>query len=73
MKNKKYYVLYKVIKNENEKIIDLENMFDFTNYKDIRNYLKCINRDISKMINNNINNFDTLKTFKNYCIIKEDF
>lgn len=77
--NKKYYILYKTITNEDGKIIDCEDIANtnndygtFSNYKEIREFLHCINRDISKMINNNINNFDKIKTYKNYFVIKED-
>ena len=72
MKNtKKYYILYKAITNEQGQTIDAENVNEFTTYEQIRNYLKCINRDIIKMVNNNINNLEDIKTYKNYFIIKE--
>lgn len=69
--NKKYYILYKAITNENGQTIDAENVNEFTTYEQIRNYLKCINRDIIKMVNDNINNLEDIKTYKNYFIIKE--
>lgn len=69
---KKYYVLYKAIKNENGETIDAENVNDFSSYEEIRNYLNCINRDIKKMINNNIDKLEQINLFKNkYFIIKE--
>lgn len=72
MKNtKKYYILYKAITNEQGQTIDAENINEFTTYEQIRSYLKCINRDIIKMVNNNINNLEDIKTYKNYFIIKE--
>lgn len=71
--NKKYYILYKAITNEQGQTIDAENVNEFTTYEQIRDYLKCINRDIIKMVNNNnnINNLEDIKTYKNYFIIKE--
>ena len=69
--NKKYYILYKAITNEQGQTIDAENVNEFTTYEQIRNYLKCINRDIIKMVNNNINKLEDIKTYKNYFIIKE--
>ena len=69
--NKKYYILYKTITNDQGETIDAENVNEFTTYEQIRDYLKCINRDIKKMVNNNINNLEQIKTYKNYFIIKE--
>ena len=71
MKNKKYYILYKTITNEQNEIIDLEYIKEYEKQEDIKNDIKATYRDIKKMVNNNINNFNTLKLHKNYCIIKE--
>lgn len=77
---KNYYVLYKAIRNENGEIIDCQNVpitddngdfLDITSYKIIRDFLHCINRDIIKIVNNNIDNLENIKTYKNYFIIKE--
>lgn len=73
MKNKKYYILYKIVKDENKNIIDCEYLKEFNNYKDIRENLKTNNREIKKAIYNNINNLEKITTLKNqYFIIKED-
>ena len=70
--NKKYYVLYKVIKDIDNNIIDAENVNDFISYEEIRNYLKCNNRDIKNIIASNINKLENIKTLRNkYFIIKE--
>lgn len=70
--NKKYYILYKTIKDENGQTIDAENINDFLTYEEIKNYLKCSYRDIKNIINQNINNLESIKTLKNkYFIIKE--
>lgn len=69
--NKKYYILYKAIKDQNGQTIDAENINEFTTYEQIRSYLKCINRDIIKIVNNNIDKLEDIKTYKNYFIIKE--
>lgn len=72
MKNKKYYILYKTITNEDGDIIDIEYIKEYEKQEDIKNDIKATYRDIKKMINNNINNFKTLKLHKNYTIILED-
>ena len=70
--NKKYYILYKAIKNEDGEIIDAENVNEFINYEEIRTYLQCNNRDIKNIITNNINKLEDIKTLRNkYFIIKE--
>jgi len=70
--NKKYYILYKIIKNYQGEIIDAENINDFSSYEDIRNYLHCNNRDIKNIISNNIDKLENIKTLRNkYFIIKE--
>lgn len=72
MKNKKYYILYKTITNENGDIIDIQYLNEYERQADILKDYKITFRDIKKMINNNIDNFKTLKLHKNYTIIKED-
>ena len=70
--NKKYYVLYKIIKDYQGEIIDAENVNEFLNYEEIRTYLQCNNRDIKNITTNNINNLNNIKTLRNkYFIIKE--
>ena len=67
-----YYTLYKAIKDTEGNTIDAENIADFSSYEEIRNNLHCINRDIKKMIYNNINNLEKINLFKNqYFIIKD--
>lgn len=72
MKNKKYYILYKTITNEDGDIIDIEYLNEYERQADILKDYNITFRDIKKMINNNIDNFKTLKLHKNYTIIKED-
>lgn len=70
--NKKYYVLYKIVKDYKGEIIDAENINDFSSYQEIRTYLQCNNRDIKNIISNNINKLENIKTLRNkYFIIKE--
>ena len=69
--NKKYYILYKTITNEENEIIDIQYIKEYEKQEDIKNDIKATYRDIKKMVNNNIDNFKTLKLHKNYCIIKE--
>lgn len=70
--NKKYYVLYKIIKDYKGETIDAENLNEFTTYEEIRNYLQCNNRDIKNIITSNIDKLENIKTLRNlYFIIKE--
>ena len=70
--NKKYYVLYKIIKDYKGETIDAEYLNEFISYEEIRNYLQCNNRDIKNIITNNINKLEDIKTLRNlYFIIKE--
>jgi hypothetical protein len=70
--NRKYYILYKIIKDEQGNIIDASNVYDFTSYEEIRNYLQCNNRDIKNIITSNIDKLENIKTLRNtYFIIKE--
>ena len=71
MKNKKYYILYKTITNEYGDIIDLDYIAEYERQADILKDYNITFRDIKKMINNNIDNFKTLKLHKNYTIILE--
>ena len=69
---KKYYILYKVVKDEDENIIDCSYITYFNNYEDIRKDLKTTNNEIKKVIYKNINNLEKVNTLKNkYFIIKE--
>lgn len=72
MKNKKYYILYKTITNQNGEIIDLDYIAEYERQQDIVKDYNITFRDIKKMVNNNIYNFKTLKLHKNYTIILED-
>lgn len=68
-KNKNIYILYKVIRDEQEKIKDIEYLQEFYNYKDIQEQTHIHKLNIKSMMNLSYNN--DLNTFKNYCIIKE--
>lgn len=70
--NKKYYVLYKIVKDYKGETIDAEYLNEFISYEEIRNYLQCNNRDIKNIITSNINKLENIKTLRNlYFIIKE--
>lgn len=68
-KNKKYYILYKVVRDSKNNIIDIEYIREYTKQADIIDYIKCSKRDIQAMLNNSFNN--NLRTFKELTIIKE--
>ena len=64
-----YYILYRVERDtDTEQIIDLQNVWEFTNKQDIASYIHASKRDILAMINEHFT--DNLKTFKNYSIIQ---
>lgn len=67
--NKKYYILYKVIKDENDKVKDIEYLQEFYNYNEIQKQTHIHKLNIKSMINLSYTN--NLNTFKNFCIIKE--
>lgn len=68
---KQVYILYKTIKNENDEIIDIEYLQEYNTQKEITKDIKASYRDIVAMVNTNF--LKDIKTFKNYCIIKEDY
>lgn len=67
--NKKYYILYKVVRDAQSNIIDIEYLNEFNNYNDIQAYTKIHKTNIKTMINKTFNNH--LKVFKDLTIIKE--
>lgn len=70
MKNKKnIYILYKVIRGNDEKIKDIQYLQEFSNYAEIQEQTHIHKLNIKSMINSSYTN--NLNTFKNYCIIKE--
>lgn len=71
MKNKKYYILYKTITNEDGEILDIRYCKEYEKQAEITEDIKVNFRDIKKMINNNIEDFKNIKTHKNYTIILE--
>lgn len=68
---KKYYILYKTIANEDGEIIDVQYLKEYEKQADIVEDVKINFRDIKNMINNNIEDFKNIKTHKNYTIILE--
>lgn len=68
---KQVYILYKVIRNEQEQVKDIEYLKEYQTQQEIVDDIKASKRDIQTMLNNNI--LSSIKTFKNYCIIKEDY
>lgn len=70
--NKNYYILYKVEYDTNTNVIkDIKYLYELNNYNDIASYLRITKHKVKSLINNNVNNFDKLKTYKDYTIIKE--
>ena len=71
MTKKKVYILYKVKRNEDGFIQDLDYQAELENYEQVIDWLHIARRTISKITNNNATNWEQLKTYNNYCIIKE--
>lgn len=69
MNNKKYYILYKVVRDAEDNIQDIQYLIETQTQKNIIDYLNCSKRDLQTMINKSFTR--TLKTFKDYTIIKE--
>ena len=71
MAKKKVYILYKVERAEDGSIYNLDYQAELENYEQVIDWLHIARRTISKLTNNNTNNWEQLKTYNNYCIIKE--
>lgn len=69
MKDKKYYILYKVKKSGSGEVLDIEYLKEYTKQADIIKDLQCSKRDIQAMLNTAFKN--NIKTFKELTIIKE--
>ena len=66
----KYYTLYKVVKDSNDKIIDYELITQYDKKEDIRKELKASCKTIDNIIYKNFDHYEKrLKDYQNYILI----
>lgn len=71
MKNKKYFIVYEVITDEDNNIIDIENKFDSDKLKDVAKWLDIDYSNINKYISKDIDNINSRLKDNKYFIIKD--
>ena len=71
MKNRKYFIVYEVITDEDNNIIDIENKFDSDKLKDVAKWLDIDYTNISKYISKDIDNINSRLKDNKYFIIKD--
>lgn len=68
---KKYFIVYEVITDEGNNIIDIENKFDSDKLKDVAKWLDIDYTNISKYISKDIDNINSRLKDNKYFIIKD--
>ena len=68
---RKYFIVYEVITDEDNNIIDIENKFDSSKLKDVAKWLDIDYTNISKYISKDINNINLNLKDNKYFIIKD--
>lgn len=68
---KKYFIVYEVITDEENNIIDIENKFDSDKLKDVAKWLDIDYTNINKYISKNIDNINSRLKDNKYFIIKD--
>ena len=68
---RKYFIVYEVITDEDNNIIDIENKFDSSKLKDVAKWLDIDYTNISKYISKDINNINSRLKDNKYFIIKD--
>lgn len=68
---KKYFIVYEVITDEDNNIIDIENKFDSSKLKDVAKWLDIDYTNINKYISKDINNINSRLKDNKYFIIKD--
>lgn len=70
-KMKKYFIVYEVITDEENNIIDIENKFDSDKLKDVAKWLDIDYTNINKYISKDIDNINSRLKDNKYFIIKD--
>lgn len=68
---RKYFIVYEVITDEDNNIIDIENKFDSDKLKDVAKWLDIDYTNINKYISKDINNINSRLKDNKYFIIKD--
>lgn len=68
---KKYFIVYEVITNDDDHIIDLENKFDSDKLKEVAIWLGVDYSNINKYINKDIDNINSRLKDNKYFILKD--
>lgn len=68
---KKYFIVYEIITDEDNNIIDIENKFDSSKLKDVAKWLDIDYTNINKYISKDINNINSRLKDNKYFIIKD--
>lgn len=68
---RKYFIVYEVITDEDNNIIDIENKFDSSKLKDVAKWLDIDYTNISKYISKDIDNINSRLKDNKYFIIKD--
>lgn len=68
---KKYFIVYEIITDEDNNIIDIENKFDSSKLKDVAKWLDIDYTNINKYISKDIDNINSRLKDNKYFIIKD--
>ena len=68
---KKYFIVYEIVTDEENNIIDIENKFDSDKLKDVAKWLDIDYTNINKYISKDINNINSRLKDNKYFIIKD--
>lgn len=68
---KKYFIVYEIITDNDNNIIDIENKFDSDKLKDVAKWLDIDYTNINKYISKDIDNINSRLKDNKYFIIKD--
>lgn len=68
---RKYFIVYEIVTDEENNIIDIENKFDSDKLKDVAKWLDIDYTNISKYISKDIDNINSRLKDNKYFIIKD--
>lgn len=68
---KKYFIVYEIITDNDNNIIDIENKFDSSKLKDVAKWLDIDYTNINKYISKDIDNINSRLKDNKYFIIKD--
>lgn len=68
---RKYFIVYEIVTDDNNNIIDLENKFDSSKLKDVAKWLDIDYTNINKYISKDIDNINARLKDNKYFILKD--